>query len=356
MNQTRSSRIRAVGCLVIIGCLAGGGCDLLIGIEELDTPEPPTGTTCETPADCPGTGNPCYLRACASQQCEVREVEPGFVVEEQVIGDCFTRVCRAEGEARDEVDTSDAPEDGDACTVGSCDAEGVPSQQPAEPGTSCDAGVCDGTGQCVECLVPADCNGGTICVGMVCVGANCDDEMLNGSETAIDCGGPECAKCADGKDCEQGSDCVSGVCTAGNKCAAPECNDQVHNGDETDVDCGGSCPLNCGVGKGCETGADCVSLSCECDATSCQCVAPTCTDDIQNGAEIDVDCGPGELCAGKCEDGRDCQSHSWCESLVCDETCQTPTCTDFVQNGLEEGQDCDDPATPAIDSGCPDCG
>lgn len=51
--------------------------------------------------------------------------------------------------------------------------------------------------------------------------ANCNDGILNGDESAVDCGGGKCEKCAAGKLCEDGpQDCESGVCTLGT-CAAP---------------------------------------------------------------------------------------------------------------------------------------
>jgi hypothetical protein len=42
---------------------------------------------------------------------------------------------------------------------------------------------------------------------------------------------------------------------------APTCTDNIKNGSETDVDCGGSCP-KCGVGKQCVQAADCASGYC----------------------------------------------------------------------------------------------
>jgi hypothetical protein len=43
---------------------------------------------------------------------------------------------------------------------------------------------------------------------------------------------------------------------------APSCTDGVTDGEETDVDCGGpDCP-KCAVGRACQTGTDCVTLLC----------------------------------------------------------------------------------------------
>ena len=69
-------------------------------------------------------------------------------------------------------------------------------------------------------------------------GPTCTDGVMNGNETGVDCGGPDCPAC-------------------------PTCTDGVQNGNETDVDCGGP------------------------DCPAC----PTCNDGIQNGNETGVDCG-----------------------------------------------------------------
>ncbi|NJB71133.1 molybdopterin-binding protein [Saonia flava] len=49
-------------------------------------------------------------------------------------------------------------------------------------------------------------------------GPTCNDQIMNGTETGVDCGG-SCTACT----------------------AEPTCDDQIMNGDETGVDCGGSC-------------------------------------------------------------------------------------------------------------------
>lgn len=88
-------------------------------------------------------------------------------------------------------------------------------------------------------------------------GASCTDQVKNGDETDIDCGGT-CGKCALNQSCTTAEDCAEGVCAGSPKtCQAPTCTDDVRNGDETDVDCGGStCPA-CGKGKGCLEASDC---------------------------------------------------------------------------------------------------
>ncbi|MDX9723748.1 MAG: hypothetical protein RBU37_23570, partial [Myxococcota bacterium] len=93
----------------------------------------------------------------------------------------------------------------------------------------------------------------------------------------------------DQPECSSGAQCASGVCdTALGLCLEPSCADNVKNGDETGVDCGGACNP-CGDDQECRADADC--LSGNCDNLSHLCVAPSCEDERLNGGETDVDCG-----------------------------------------------------------------
>lgn len=48
------------------------------------------------------------------------------------------------------------------------------------------------------------------------------------------------------------------------------CSDQIRNGDETDVDCGGSCPDKCETGDQCLVDSDCESGDCDGGSLTCQ--------------------------------------------------------------------------------------
>jgi hypothetical protein len=102
----------------------------------------------------------------------------------------------------------------------------------------------------------------------------CADCILDGAETDVDCGGDACGPCADGASCQADVDCTSGDCAA-TVCAPagsptcdvvnpenPTCNDCVLNGGETDVDCGGDACGPCGATSLCATDADCASGAC----------------------------------------------------------------------------------------------
>lgn len=173
---------------------------------------------------------------------------------------------------------------------------------------------------------------------------SCSDDVRNGNETDVDCGGEACPKCIDTNVCNIHSDCISAVCEA-NMCqgafidrccslvyafcfSAPSCSDSVQNGDETDVDCGGAVCLKCNDSNVCNVQSDCESGVCasnicqgECMIQYSACIhllsfkAPICSDGVQNGNETDVDCG-GEICS-KCNDTKICSAHSDCMNAVC---------------------------------------
>ena len=75
--------------------------------------------------------------------------------------------------------------------------------------------------------------------------ASCSDQVKDGSETDVDCGGGSCGACADGKQCNLNMDCLNGHCVVGastSTCQPPSCTDNIQDGTETGVDCGGTCP------------------------------------------------------------------------------------------------------------------
>jgi hypothetical protein len=81
-------------------------------------------------------------------------------------------------------------------------------------GTPCSFGKCDGNGACVECLGEADCQGNAYCMNGSCVPDTCINNQKDSLETDVDCGGPLCPKCVNGKACITAFDCVSDKCTS----------------------------------------------------------------------------------------------------------------------------------------------
>jgi hypothetical protein len=109
------------------------------------------------------------------------------------------------------------------------------------------------------------------------------------------------------------------------------CASGTRDSDESDVDCGGADCARCAEGDACRAGTDCATLSCgaPCFLPLCQltrvCLQPTCTDAVKNGQETGPDCG-GPTC-GKCPGGEACKVNADCASNVCTGgTCEAPNC------------------------------
>ncbi len=176
--------------------------------------------------------------------------------------------------------------------------------------------------------------------------ANCSDHIQNQNESDVDCGGPNCGKCIDGKFCLSGVDCASTRCVEQVCKALPTCTDSLKNQDESDVDCGGKICHACPNGKVCGVKEDCDSKYCS--KGLCAIVPPpaSCTDSLKNQDETDVDCG-GVKC-GKCALGKACSVSSDCvggNNTCTDGVCATATsCLDRVKNGKETDTDCGGPS------------
>ncbi|MBS3132525.1 fibronectin type III domain-containing protein [Candidatus Woesearchaeota archaeon] len=142
----------------------------------------------------------------------------------------------------------------------------------------------------------------------------CKNEVKDGDETDVDCGGSCARKCLLKESCEITDDCSSGYCSEG-KCAKGSCDDGVKNQDETDVDCGGSCEA-CLEGDKCKESIDCESGICAEDI--CISKGP-CYNGVLDPKETDVDCGGvcAELKSIKCQLGKKCSGDEDCRSRTC---------------------------------------
>ncbi len=213
--------------------------------------------------------------------------------------DCESKICSAEGKCQ-------PPKCDDNTTNG--------DETDLDCGGSCKP--CEAT---KKCKVPADCASG-VCsdkgMGLQCQPPSNTDKVKNGDETDVDCGGAGNPKCADGKKCTVRDDCTSDVCDAGSgTCKAAVCNDGVVNGTETDVDCGGPACPRCADLKSCKTADDCTSGVCKDVGKGLECQPPSPTDGVKNGTETDIDCGG----AGnpQCIAGKSCLAHADCQSDGC---------------------------------------
>jgi hypothetical protein len=255
--------------------------------------------------------------------------------------------------------------------------------EPALPAADAESTVTTADAQSHEldddAAAPADSAEEDPCPDGACHNLLCSNGLLDGDETAIDCGGT-CPPCATGRRCLEASDCASKVCStvvtsrvdsiaadadaAGVEtsdgaaipeeaaidapedkvCQAPVCSDRVMNGSESDVDCGGSCP-RCVPGARCGSWIDCSSSVC----INGRCAVPSCTDGVKNGDETGVDCGAS---CPKCPPGQGCSSGSDCLSGACEQSiCQPTSCTDHVKNGAETDIDCGGGTCPKCPSG-----
>lgn len=95
----------------------------------------------------------------------------------------------------------------------------------------------------------------------------CTDQIRNGEETDIDCGGT-CGPCNLGDRCLESTDCDQGVCTGGT-CAPLACGNGVLDEQETDVDCGGTTCRKCAGARKCKVAADCFSGDCVASTRTC---------------------------------------------------------------------------------------
>lgn len=309
-------------------------CSLTTELPETGAPKNSTtagggaASECESPSDCPGEEGPCAARICENNLCGQTYWGAEYATASQLEGDCLRQICNGAGDVTTEDDDNDPFDDGNPCTIDSCVA-GVVVSENARESTACNAGdICNGKGVCVQCVASESCvtlamctQGECICDDGQCVLLHCINSVFDPGlgETDLDCGGSDCNPCLVGETCGGDADCVSGVCDAMKQCAAPSCSDGVHNGNETDVDCGGPTCTACAAGMNCGAHAHCTSGVC----TSGTCAAPSCTDGVHNGDETDIDCG-GPTCSAGCVQGKKCNTNGDCASIL---VCNDGTCS-----------------------------
>lgn len=102
---------------------------------------------------------------------------------------------------------------------------------------------------------------------VVYLNPQCNDQISDGDETGIDCGGP-CGKCDIGDHCRVDADCAESTCNGGT-CTPLPCANNVRDGDETDVDCGGTMCRKCAGGQTCLDATDCVNNNCVVATSTC---------------------------------------------------------------------------------------
>jgi hypothetical protein len=257
--------------------------------------------------DCTSPPTVCGEPACYNGKCGFKNAHEGKT-SSQIYGDCQDITCVL-AQPANVMNDADIYDDANDCTEDLC-ASGVASNLPRAAGFACSGTgggsgkVCDGKGACVECTSNTDCVDPFVCHEGSCVPTTCFDSQLtiSAGETDVDCGGSKCDPCVDAKLCLGDGDCKSAVCRkpAGQlmyKCIPPACDDKVKNGTETAKDCGGpDCADRCSQGDTCKVPGDCMSGVC----ASGKCKTASCSDGVKNGNETGVDCGANcPACIGK---------------------------------------------------------
>jgi hypothetical protein len=170
---------------------------------------------------------------------------------------------------------------------------------------TCPSGQTDCAGTCVDKL--SDVNNCGACSHVCPAGNNLTATCVQGV-----CG--SCTPCADGctgldtdpNNCGAcGNVCRSGACVSG-ACVVPaSCTNQIQDGTESDVDCGGTCAA-CADGKRCQTGSDCAGRVCTNDGFCCDFADYTVCAGICVAAFKDPsNCG---TCGNVCPQGTTCSS------------------------------------------------
>jgi cysteine-rich repeat protein len=270
------------------------------------------------------------------------------------------------------------------CHTLTCEMEMCGSTDAIEGASCSEMGgvVCDGYGNCVECVDDTTCSNEVCDVpSHTCVPLECRNAVLDGMETDVDCGGPDCAPCAEDGCCVVFSDCLSGFCdpnggggctavcalcadhadcqpsdwcdpaTNGGYCVAKkpdgdacggddaECtNDHCADGFCCDTACGGACEAcdqqnvegSCTpYMAGTDPETECAPDVCG-GGSSCRC-----QNGNVDGSETDTDCGGG-VCPD-CQLGDSCLQNGDCVSGICTgNVCVQPGCGDGFVNGSEQ--------------------
>jgi hypothetical protein len=158
---------------------------------------------------------------------------------------------------------------------------------------------------CTVCNTPADCDPADACHTWSCVQHLC--QPVN-AKAGAPCNGGVCSDASPSTcvACNQDTDCPSGAYCDEHACY--RCDDGVQNGDEIDVDCGGHC-LQC-PGIPCSKNAECKTGFCSPDGICCKsaCDQPcvfcdstgSCTDvpQYQTDWAATTPCGGGKVCDG----------------------------------------------------------
>ncbi len=297
-------------------------------------------------------GAHCVSRVCTEGFCLAPTCEDTVANGTETDKDCGGDECKP-------CSNGDACKTDDDCSSEFCGAAGICVDPGCGDGSkNGDESDVDCGGSCSPCEAGDVCSTADDCASkncddksLTCVAPSCEDEILNGDESDADCGGG-CAPCEDGATCTTANDCLNKVCEPQEEesiCAEPSCTDEVSNGEETGIDCGGEECSSCGEGQACRGDTDCASGYC-----LGVCVEATCDDDYKNQDETDIDCG-GNTCE-PCGAGEACGTASDCRSNDCAAGACLPSAADeacVIDSDCITGRCLDDSCAPGFGgTGC----
>lgn len=217
----------------------------------------------------------CVLN-CTTKDLDCRSGNPTCSAGDGCVAGCGT----PDPDCGDITDPTELCQAGNVCAVNCLSKD--PDCPAAENDTSITGHTCElGDGCNPLCPTPdADCGGFTCDRSNACV---------NGCQPPD----PDC-----GPLCKMNLDCQTGVC-ANNRCANPFCNDNIRDGTETGVDCGGNVCSVCDNGISCLLNSDCKSQYCDSSTNKCadKKIGASCLagDGCKNGCTpTDPDCATGK--------------------------------------------------------------
>jgi hypothetical protein len=256
---------------------------------------------CLAAADC-GTSTFCQVFSCNTGVCQTTNTTAGIDLPggSQTAADCQVLECNGMGAVRSVALNSDLPSDGNSCTSDTCSA-GTPTFTDVPNGTMCgSAGMCQG-GDCVGCMVAADCGVSNFCVTYTCNANSCGvaytpngTALPGGSQTGGNCqtlvcdgAGATISIAANGDVPVDGNQCTSDICTAGAPSNPPAAiNTACGSGDFCNG--AGSC-VDCTSASQCGTSTFCQTFTC--NSNTCG------TSNTPNGTDLP----PGSQTAGNCQ-------------------------------------------------------
>ena len=234
------------------------------------------------------------------------------------------------------------------------------------PFLQCENGACVANGMCLSCKIGDACSDNRDCeIGLRCDASGfcgvdpCQNEVKDGDESDVDCGGPDCGACALGDDCLANTDCGTAVCDllGSNTCEAPNtCGngtlDAGEGCDDGEQNAGDGCDATCRKedDQSCTADGECSSGVCDLlESNACEAADMCGNGKVETGEGCDDGANAaGDGCNAMClsEVGGACTVDALCESGVCD-LLESNTCefADQCGNGKIEGKEaCDDGA------------